>query len=188
VNRDLTTESSKAVESQYGVDITCNNCYITGSVNGQYSYSNGINVTALESWVDDSVDLIIDEVEDAFKNITTGEAVDIEIDFNSLDVSVSEDFDYRLAFQLEDLDLYLDLSTTFPTEQTYTISLFALPILGASLTDYQSTDLEIGAFFTLDLVLSTQYQIELDCGVHFKVDKASINVDMFKNDLNDISM
>lgn len=168
------------------LQIVCHTCYITGTVSGSYTPGAGINITGLEDDVMQSIDNFLEPVGD---DLLDGNfSVFRTMDYSAVNLSnITRDFDYQLQFQLQDLELYMELETTLPSNSTYTLNLWTLPASALSLRAPKS-DLSIGAFFTVDLILSSQTEINITSGVHIHIDSAAINVGMFDGNVSGVTL
>ncbi|KIX93659.1 uncharacterized protein Z520_10565 [Fonsecaea multimorphosa CBS 102226] len=175
---------NSSLDTQYGVQIVCTTCYIAGRVSGQLTRNTDFNITELEDSAIDMVKNITEEAGEAIKDLADGNANYTEINFN-VEVPSFPDFDYRLQFRFDDLELYMKLDTVLSVESTYTINLYTSESpVGYSLGD----KLEIGAFFTVDLILTAAAEVDISSGVHIKVDGAGINLQMFNSSVDSITL
>ncbi|KIW96835.1 uncharacterized protein Z519_02226 [Cladophialophora bantiana CBS 173.52] len=182
---DVSTKAGNgSLETQYGVQIICSTCYIAGRVTGQLTRNLDFNVTELEESAIDLVKNITEEAEQALSDLVNGNANYTDIDFN-VELPTFQDFDYRLQFNFDNLDLYMKLDTVLSVESTYTINLYTSETpAGLSLGD----SLEIGAFFTVDLILTAAAEVDISGGVHIKVDGAGIDLQMFNKTVESITL
>ncbi|OAP56838.1 hypothetical protein AYL99_08950 [Fonsecaea erecta] len=173
-----------SVETQYGVQIVCSTCYIAGRVSGQLTRNADFNITELEDGALDLVKNITEEAGQALADLADGNANYTEIDFN-VALPSFPDFDYRLQFRFDDLELYMQLDTVLSVESTYTINLYTSKTpAGVSLGDH----LAIGAFFTVDLILTAAAEVDISSGLHLKVDGVGINLQMFNQSVDSITL
>lgn len=103
----------------------------------------------------------------------------IDIDFNLPDIDPIPDL--TLSFALDDLELYLDLEVTLTAEATYTLPLFrSQSSLGMALPDAYA-----GAVVAIDLVLTSEAEVELQSGFHLKVDGSILlDIGMFAQNMS----
>ncbi|KAI1623662.1 hypothetical protein EDD37DRAFT_432215 [Exophiala viscosa] len=175
--------------SELDMRITCRTCYIAGKVTGSYTYSADINTTQLEATVKQTVTSFVDDAEDALKAFIEDNSNFTNIDFTDVSLPSSEDFDYQLQYLFDDLELYMELDTVLSAESKYTLNLFTYSPPGVGLdAKFDGDDFSIGAFLTVDLVLSSSEDIDIISGVHIKVDSAAINIGMFENDVGEVTI
>ena len=180
---------SASIESNLTVQIDCRTCYMTGTVSGSYTHGANINVTALEEDVKQTVDIFTEDVKQALEDFIFHHANSTTVDFNDVDLPSSKEFDYELQILLEDLELYMKLDTALSAESTYTIPLYKSESpVGVSLTASNGTGFELGAFFTVELILSSKGEIDVSSGVHIKVDRATLNIGMFDNNVSRVTL
>ena len=75
--------------------------------------------------------------------------------------------DVTLSFRFEDLDLYLELETILNVSAQYTIPLYhSNTPVGLSIPG-----LDLGALFTVDLILAVDGSLDMTSGLHLKVDE-----------------
>ncbi|KAH0846784.1 hypothetical protein AYO21_07851 [Fonsecaea monophora] len=182
---DVSTRAGNgSLETQYGVSIVCSTCYITGRVSGQLTRNADFNITELEESAIDLVKNITEEAGQALSDLVEGNTNYTEIDFN-VELPSFPDFDYRLQFNFDNLELYMKLDTILSVASTYTINLYTSQSpAGVSLGD----SLEIGAFFTVDLILTAAAEVDISSGVHIKVDGADISLQMFNRSVQSITI
>ncbi|CAJ0544476.1 Ff.00g036360.m01.CDS01 [Fusarium sp. VM40] len=134
---------------------------------------------SFNDFADDSIELlkkgldkVSSELEEAFP-LNFLQFPTIDIDFNLPDIDPIPIL--TLSFALEDLELYLELGVTLTVEATYTLPLFrSQSSLGMALPDAYAS-----ALVAIDLALTSEAEVQLQSGFHWKVD-GSILLDIGK--------
>ena len=89
-----------------------------------------------------------------------------------------------LEFQLDDTELYVDLSTTFSGGITYSLPLYQQG-LGVDLDEL----LFLGFVFSVDLILSVEDEVTVNHGFHIKLDdEVVLKIGMFSKEATDLSL
>lgn len=88
----------------------------------------------------------------------------IDVDFH---IDMPEIPKTRLSFQFDDMELYVLLDTVLSGGLTYNLNLYTsnTPI-GVSISD----EVQAGVIFTIDLILSTEAEVDISSGFHIKLD------------------
>jgi hypothetical protein len=170
------------------------------TINGTLDLGSTIkNLTAqLGRELKNLTDTAIDSLPKVFENFDD-EVVDIvepgqefeldkAIDFSKLEVDTDIDIDLpplpavQILFQIDNLDLYMEIDTTIAAGATLTIPLYkSQSQFGVSSGD----DLEIGLFVTMDLILSVEGEISLRSGFHLVLDDpVGFNIALFGTDVS----
>lgn len=200
--------STEGLEVNFGIEVTCVTCYLKAgataqlTVNGEFDFGGriqnlteqlGDEITNMTLSAARSVGKLVDgaweEIKDAFDPDDDFDIDDV-IDFDLLDIDT--DFDIELApmpeiqilFQIDHLDLYMEIDTTISASTTLTIPLYqSQTALGIALTE----DMSAGLFVTMDLILSAEGEITLRSGFHIVFDDpVGFNIAMFSSDVSDI--
>jgi hypothetical protein len=92
----------------------------------------------------------------------------------------------RLSFQFDDLDLYVLLDTVISGGLTYNLNLFTSDSpIGVAISD----EVQAGVFFTIDLILSTEAEIDISSGFHIKLDDGvSFDIALFGQNVSDTTL
>lgn len=108
----------------------------------------------------------------------------LDLDFN-LD-NITGFTDVHLQFEFDDLEFYFDLDTKLPGG-TWIINIFTSET-PAGFSDLK-LGLQVGAIFSVDLILIADAEIEIGSGIHIKLDDGvTFDLEMFKNDVSSIHM
>jgi hypothetical protein len=186
-----------------GVKIVCTTCYIKGTATAQLTVNGNFNVSQafqsfkseVEGDVDNLTNATIDSFETYFENIGTDlTSLDIhldDLDFptlnnTSFDLAVPDIPECQLLFELDDLELYMEIDTTLSAAATYTFNLYKSETpLGVS----AGQDLEIGIVFTVDVILSVEAEIDISSGFHIQLnDGVAINIPMFSQNISSVTL
>lgn len=98
-----------------------------------------------------------------------------------------------LIFRFQELDIYMDLDVTFNSSASYTIPLYSSAdpaqnggfITGISLPN----GLELGVFFTVDLILNVDASLDITGGLHIKVDEyVKMEIALFGDEISGADM
>jgi hypothetical protein len=202
------TSSVEGLEIELGIEVTCATCYFKAgataqlTINGEFDFGERISnvteqlgdelknmtVSAAES-IGDMLEGVWEEIKDLFDPEDDFDIDDL-IDLN--DFEIDTDFDIELAplpeiqllFQIDHLDLYMEIDTTIKASTTLTIPLYkSQTALGIALSE----NMEVGLFVTMDLILSAEGEITLRSGFHIVFDDpVGFNIAMFSKDVSDI--
>lgn len=149
---------------------------------------NNFTTTAVDSVgkiVDGALDEILDIIDPNedfdFDDLISLDDIDIDTD---IDIDLAPLPEVQLLFQIDYLDLYMELDTTIKASTTLTIPLYkSQSALGIAVTE----NMEIGLFVTMDLILSAEGEITLRSGFHILLDDpVGFNIAMFSSDVSDI--
>ncbi|KAI1848068.1 hypothetical protein JX265_002072 [Neoarthrinium moseri] len=182
------------ITTKAGIAITCSTCYVKAKATAQLTVDGDFNVTTAFHNVTDQ---IVDEFENVtttvvqyFSNVATklSDGFDPE-DFALPPIGVDFEIDMppipesTLSFQFDDLELYVQLDTVLNGAMTYSLNLYTSnsPI-GVSVGD----SLQAGVFFTIDLVLSAEAEIDISSGFHIKLDDGvALEIALFGKNVSD---
>lgn len=105
-----------------------------------------------------------DVMELDFSNLTSWPTIDVDLNLqNDLDDLPEA----QVHFEFDDLEMYLDLDIKLATHSTYTINIFTTETpFGVSFTD-----LTLGLVFSVDLILIADTDIDIQAGIHIRIDK-----------------
>ncbi|KAH8883695.1 hypothetical protein GQ53DRAFT_830371 [Thozetella sp. PMI_491] len=150
-----------------------------------------------------SFDDILNDIEDAVEKVFGGlknefesgiDDIEAGFHFNSLALpTVDLDFNLpllpevpavSLEFQLDGIELYMELDTMLSAGATYTLPLFISETpLGVSIGD----SVTAGVVVSVDLILDVQAQIDISTGFHLKLDdRVSLELAMFGQNITNI--
>ncbi|KAL2851917.1 hypothetical protein BJY01DRAFT_232809 [Aspergillus pseudoustus] len=181
-------------------EIVCAACYISGSMSGEITLSDGFNISealnSIESEVkaiaSEAVDLLESSVEnlaESVLDVVDSKSDDLvwptpDIDFNLDNITSFTDVAVHLEFN--NLEIYLDLETKLPGG-SHTINLFTSRTpAGFSLLNH---DLDIGVIFSVDLILIADVDTAIESGIHIKLDEGvTFDLKMFNKDIADITI
>lgn len=105
-----------------------------------------------------------------------------QIDFN-VDVAAAVDPDMKLSIEFQDLDVYAELGIVLSSGLTYTLNLYSSTELGVEVGSVL-----VGAVVKLDLILSTETEVDLSAGFHMKMDRALLDITMFADEASQIDL
>jgi hypothetical protein len=185
-----------------GITITCTTCYIIGEATAQLTIDGNFNATqAFQSIINGTreefdnittsvVNDVTDEFKTAFKNITY-DNIDISgltpptISNVSFDLDITGVPQALLQLQFDGMELYLELDTALEVESTYTVNLFT-PETPIGIT---IPDMDIGVWFSLDLILDAKAEIDISSGFHIKLDDGfKVDIAMFSKNVSEVTL
>jgi hypothetical protein len=151
----------------------------------------------VEGDVDNLTNATIDSFETYFENILTDvTSLDIhldDLDFptlndTSFDLAVPDIPECQLLFELDDLELYMEIDATLSAASTYTYT-FSFYKSETPLGVSAGQDLEIGIVFTVDVILSVEAEIDISSGFHIQLnDGVAINIPMFSQNISSVTL
>jgi hypothetical protein len=190
------------------VEVTCKTCYIKGRAFAELNIENDLNISQVVditidnvrdrvyAFANDTKDQIEVFIDDKFGNVTAiyeklKNGIDIH-DFlppvmnTSYDLAIEPIPDATLSFRFEDLDLYLEIGTLLSGSATYTVPLYhSQTVAGISTPN----GLQIGATFTVELILEVEGALDMTSGLHVKVDDSvSLDVALFGDEVSRIDL
>jgi hypothetical protein len=194
-----TAEQNPKVDITESITITCSTCYIVGEATAQLTVSSDFNGTQ-------AFDQIVNQTQSDFENL---ESTAINYVKTALETMIKSDpfdinqfspptmgnitFDLNvhslpqalLQLQFDGLELYVQLDTTLDISASYKVNLFTPQTpLGLAVPG-----MDIGVWFTLDLLLDADANIDMASGFHIKfVDGVQINIPMFAPEASDIEL
>jgi hypothetical protein len=202
------TSSVEGLEAEVGIEVKCVACYFKAgataelTIKGEFDFGESIkNVTAqlgdelknVTVSAAESVGRMVNGVYEEIKDLFDPED-DFDIDdlIDLSDFEIDTDFDIELTplpeiqllFQIDHMDLYMEIETTIKASTTLTIPLYqSQTALGIALSE----NMEVGLFVTMDLILSAEGEITLSSGFHIVFDDPiGFNIAMFSSDVSDI--
>jgi hypothetical protein len=184
------------------VEITCTTCYTKGTVTAQFSITDNFNATeAIRNVTGQFENEVLNITEAAAKDAITvikdiGEAI-FEGDFHVEDIPFPTfDFDFNLdiggipqvslQFQLDGMELYMELDTSLSLGATYTLNLYTSDTpIGIAVSD----TLLLGVVLAIDLIMDVDGEIDISNGFHLQLDDGVvINIEMFAKELSHIAL
>jgi hypothetical protein len=194
-----TAQQNQKVDVTESIRITCSACYILGKATAQLTMSGNFNATqAFHQTINKTMSgfehiesAAINYLKTTLETMSKSGIVDLahfspptmgNITFN-LDVqSIPQAL---LQLQFDGLELYFQLDTMLDISASYKVNLFtpqtplALAVPG----------MDIGVWFTLDLLLDADANIDMTSGFHIKlVDGVQINIPMFAPEAADMKL
>lgn len=183
------TSSTATVETNVGLEITCQQCYVKGDARVTLTFDEPFNHTAYIESIKDEVQNFTSEVIDAADNITqallTGDfdLSEVQVQFTDIDIP---DPKASLRIGLDGLDIYALLNAKLSAGATYTKSLLHTNTEFGLSAD---SDLWLGAVVFVDLVLSAEAEINLESGFHIAFDdEIVIDIPMFDENITNIAL
>ena len=192
------------------VEIICTECYVTGMATAELHIDvadpEAHTLKVIDEFREDVTNLTVGFVNYAIEYLRTylGEAnwmkiggnlveggpqwEDLELPtFNyNMDLDIPEIPECKLKFKFDGLELYMAMNTFIEAAVTYELPLYrSQSPIGITITD----GLELGAFVTLDLILSAEGEIDISSGFHLKVnDGIVLEISLFGNNVSDITL
>lgn len=203
--------SAGSLEAGVSIEVTCVTCYFKADVTAELTINGTFDLGKTLSNITDQVgnelknmtDTAVDSVGDVvgnffnqlgkqFSNLAQGRGFDLDelVSFDDFDVDTDIDVDLpplpevQLLFQIDTLDLYMEIDTTIAAGATLTIPLYR-SATAAGL--WAGDDMKAGLFVTMDLILSVEGEITLRSGFHLLLDDPiGFNIAMFGSDVSSI--
>ncbi|KAF4336782.1 hypothetical protein FBEOM_9339 [Fusarium beomiforme] len=184
-----------------GIEITCAVCYIKGIATTKFIHDKDFNIshafdnftdrvesgisslaTNVKEYVEEYIHSVSDNLEDGF-DVDDFDLPSMDFDFN---IEIPEIPEFRLQFQFDGLEVYMQLDTTLSAGATYTLNLYkSTTPAGFAVRD----NLEIGVIFTLDLILSVDGEIDISSGFHLKLDDGvKLELGIFAKEISSITI
>lgn len=107
----------------------------------------------------------------------------LDLDLNLKNVTNFEGAQVR--FEFDNLELYLDIDVVLSAGATYTITIFE----SETEAGFAVPGLEVGAVFSVELILIAEADIKIGSGVHVKLDEGLIfDLEVFDGQVSSITM
>jgi hypothetical protein len=194
-----TAEQNPKVDITDSITITCSTCYILGKATAQLTVNSDFNGNQAYNQIVNQTQSDFETLESTAINYvkttleTMAESDDLDINHFSpptmgnitFDLDVQSIPQSLLQLQFDGLELYIQLDTTLDISASYKVNLFTpqTPL------DLDVPGMKIGVWFTLDLLLDVDGNIDMASGFHIKfVDGVQINIPMFAPEASDIEL
>lgn len=153
--------------------------------------ANEFNSTLAISDIESEVEAIIDDAwnytKSEYLELIEGDNIrppTFDLDFNLDNITGFTDVHVQLEF--DDLELCFDFDTKLQGG-TWKINFFTSETPAGF--DVPDLDLEVGAVFSVDLILIADTDIDIGSGIHIKLDDGvMLDLQMFKNDVSSIEV
>lgn len=202
---NTTGTPAEDVEASLSVEVKCVTCYFkagataTRTINGDFDLGNTLgNLTDqlgnefhnMSQSARDSFKEVFDW--DEFKELFTPEDFELDEFVNFDNFHIDTDFDIelpplpevQLLFQIDNMDLYMEVDTTIAAEATLTIPLYkSQTAVGISI----APGLEAGLFATMDLILGVEGELVIRSGFHLLIEEpVGFNIALFGQNVSSI--
>lgn len=106
-------------------------------------------------------------------------AIDFNVDIESLP-------DVQLKLELDELEIFMDMTTTLSGGVTYTLNLYSsITPLGGAIQGLGT----IGLVFSIDLILSVESEVQIANGFHIKLDDGIlIDIALFSKKISQLAL
>ncbi|KAK3290999.1 uncharacterized protein B0H64DRAFT_420741 [Chaetomium fimeti] len=191
--------------AEFSIEVKCVTCYFKAgataqlTIGGDFDIGDTIrNVTGqVKDELGDLVRTTVESIDDAINLDELKQLVgpgDFEmdefIDFSNVSIDTDIDINFpplpevQLLFQIDHMDLYMEMDTTIAAGVTLTIPLYkSQTAFGITLMD----GLEAGVFVTLDLILSVEGEITIRSGFHLLLDDpVGFKLALFGQNVSDV--
>jgi hypothetical protein len=184
------------------MEVVCTTCYTKGTITVQVTLNGDINGTEILNSLENDFETDVKNITDAVINdleSVAGQAIEdiLSLDFDLEDVEFPT-VDYNLTFdiegvpevsiqfQLDGVELYMELDTTLSLAATYTFNLYTSEsAIGISISD----ELLLGVVLTIDLILDASSQIDISSGFHLKLDDGfALDIEMFTSNVSHMTL
>lgn len=197
----------KSTKVEVAVDIVCTTCYIKGKATAQLTTTGNFNLSqAFENFtssVEQGISNVTDETVTSLENwvhtlendfITLLENADFTEFVDDLTFPTLNDTNFDLAlppipqaqltFQLDGLDIYVEINTNLSASATYTFNIFKPE---TEVGVYVGDDF-LGIILEIDLILSSDGEIDISSGFHIKLnDGFVIDMALFSKNVSSIT-
>ncbi|KAK4141509.1 uncharacterized protein C8A04DRAFT_13999 [Dichotomopilus funicola] len=193
------------VEASLSIEVKCVTCYFkagataTLTINGDFDLGNTLgNLTDqlgeefhnMSQSARDSFKEVFDW--DEFQALWTPEDFELDEFVNFDNFHIDTDFDIelpplpevQLLFQIDNMDLYMEMDTTIAAGATLTIPLYkSQTVVGISI----APGLEAGLFATMDLILGVEGELVIRSGFHLLIEEpVGFNIALFGQNVSSI--
>ncbi|KAM0385100.1 hypothetical protein ACHAQC_011722 [Fusarium culmorum] len=105
------------------------------------------------------------------------------MDFD-LNIDLPEIPEFRIEFQFDGLEVYMLVDTVLSAGATYTLNLYTSTTPAGFAVRH---NLEVGAIFTVDLIVSVEGEIDISTGFHLKLDDGvTIELGIFSKEISNM--
>ena len=185
------------MEVSVDIEIICTTCYVRGSVTGDLTLTGDFNFTAAFDSVENELENVtvsaLDQLETYAKEVSEdiGQEVITFSDtplpaFPPLDVALDlNNFTglpgASIHFEFDDLEFYLELDIKLAAGATYTLNLYT----SETPAGFAVPGLDLGAVFSVDLILISDAEIDIGSGIHIKFDGGlAFDLEMFNSNVS----
>ena len=190
VGGDISGQPQLETTLEAGIEVTCVYCYVACHAAFEVEVPDSSEIAsfwdstleaiqgAIGNLTDVGEELIFPDDDD---NTTTSHALD-----NVANVTLPQPPAVSLRVELSDLELYAELQTVISGQATFTLTLYrSTTPIGVWLDENN----EIGAIFTVDLLLSAEADVTINSGFHIKLDDGvSFNLALFRENVRSLEM
>lgn len=179
------------------ISIVCEKCYIKGSVNGHLKIREDLNLTKIVDSVSSELENATSEAWDEVKDYVEDVAKDVgHFNFDHLPAFPTLDVDFNLNktkglppvdahFEFDNLELYMDFDVKLEAGTYYTFRLFT----SETPAGFSIPGLEVGALFKASLILMTDAAVNIQSGVHLKLeDGLAMDLELFNKKVSGLTM
>lgn len=175
----------------------CKYCYSRGTVTAELTIDDNFNpdkiINNTKTEVKKQFDGLLSNVTTWLKD-ATGELLEsIGSDFDvslppfrpSFDIDIEPINDVNVRFQFDQMELYMDMTTTIDAQATYEMNLFVLN----SSAGFELGGTQVDFVLTVDLILSVDGKIAIDNGFHIKLnDGVELKIALFGKAVSDMTL
>ncbi|CRG83837.1 hypothetical protein PISL3812_01193 [Talaromyces islandicus] len=197
VSASSSVGANGTVDTDASIAIICSTCYINGSARGSLTISDDFNLTRaihrveneVENATKSALNTLGNYAETVVKDISTFQLSEIpawptlDVDFNLANLSSLPSVNGR--FEFDGLELYLDLELQMSAGATYTLKLFT----SETEAGFSVPNLEVGAVFSVTLILMSKAEIDISSGIHVKLDDGlALDLELFNKNASGITL
>lgn len=165
---------------------------VTGTLTIAENFNLNETISGLKESVTNVTSRVVDQLEDYAEDVMTDLSEQnfkirafptLDFDLNLEDLpSIPES---RVHFEFEDLELYLDLEIILTAGATYTLNLFT----SETPAGFAIPGLTAGAVFSVDLILIAAAEIDIQGGIHIKLDEGLVfDLELFNSNLSSMTL
>jgi hypothetical protein len=181
------------------IKINCISCYVTGNLSASFTADGTFNASqafsSLEAEFSDVIhnftaivtNEIVNTTESDLKDLANGDfdAITLPTMPLNLTLDVAGIPQTQLQLNFSNFDLYVELETILSGPE-YTINLYTSETpLGLA----AGQEADLGVFFTVDLLLSVDFEIDILSGFHLKLDDGiSLTLNLFDKNISTVQM
>ncbi|KAF3911476.1 hypothetical protein ABW20_dc0106242 [Dactylellina cionopaga] len=187
-----TASGDKTLELSGGVEVVCTTCYVQTNFTAQLTFNGSFNITRDIAQIRGAVNNVTNATINYVQNYTSGVSTNLNNGFDLDDFNLPPlDVDFNIptpevpgaffTFLFDGMEFYIALNTIFSAGVTYTINLITAPTpIGIPI----NKDFFIGVVPSIDLILSTDTEINMSSGFHIKFDDGvALEVGLFGNNV-----
>jgi hypothetical protein len=187
---------SSSTETSVGIEVSCNTCYLKGQASVSLTINESFNTSQVVEQVETGIENTLDSIQTYVRNVSSAIAdgfLELDFDFDDIpppDIDFNVDIeslpDVQLKLELDELEIFMEMTTTLSGGVTYTLNLYSsVTPLGGAVQGLGT----VGLVFSIDLILSVESEVQIANGFHIKLDDGVlIDIALFSKKVSQLAL